>query len=98
MNQKNGYWVIARNLTDSSQAISGLLETPRQILLASDGFSRAVDTFSLAPTYRKLLETKPLSKIAELIRQEETSDPNCLQSPRWSTSDDCSAMLLEIND
>ena len=96
MNQPGGYDVIARNLFDTSSILTGSLPTPDRILLASDGFARAVEVFRISPDYQTLLLGSTLAEVADQVRKAESIDPNCLSGPRWSKSDDCSAALFKI--
>lgn len=93
MNKPDGYWVIARDRSATAQALVGSVPLPRSILLASDGFSRAVSTLGLSPSYDALLSShSSLVDVANAIRRAEKADPLCTRYPRWSVHDDCSAL------
>ena len=95
MNKLDGYWVIARDRSASAHALVGSVPLPRSVLLASDGFSRAVSTLGLSPSYDALLSSHTsLLNVAKEIRRAEKADPLCTRYPRWSVHDDCSALHI----
>ncbi|MGB9859483.1 MAG: PP2C family serine/threonine-protein phosphatase [Moorellaceae bacterium] len=101
MNEPGGYWIFNGSVAAVEHALSGVLpvENDTQLLLATDGFSRLVDTFPAYPSWASLLEalqTSSLERIANMLREIEESDRECLKYPRFSTFDDATAIYMEL--
>ena len=97
MNTSGGYWVASIDPMAARHALSGRseIDAATQLLLCTDGFSRAWDTFGLFDGPGEVL-TSGLGALEVLrrVRQEETADHQCLRYPRWNVHDDAAALAL----
>jgi hypothetical protein len=99
MNSSEGYWVLALDPITIHHALVGSFTTSNltQVLLASDGFTRLVDTLKAFDNWDELLtfvEEKGLASAFKVLRGLEKSDPECLRYPRLKVSDDATAVFL----
>ncbi|HEY1833013.1 MAG TPA: hypothetical protein VGG08_01145 [Solirubrobacteraceae bacterium] len=99
MNRPGGYWVASLDEDAPQHALTG--SVPRsgydRVLLCSDGFARLVDLFGVFASWGDLIESRtPLAECARLLREAEARDPESLRHPRWTVSDDASAILLGV--
>jgi hypothetical protein len=99
MNRRYGYWVLGAEPAAASYAERGsvALHGKTRALLASDGFARLVDPFGLYD-WQGLLSAasrRPLRELVSELRAAERDDPDCVEYPRLSRSDDASAMYVE---
>jgi len=99
MNQEGGYWAWAPQEGLLARAHRG--EIPRgvgPVLLASDGFTRLWDTFSLVSP-EEALQACALGegrRLAESLRAAETADAGGRAFPRFKQYDDCTWLCLEL--
>lgn len=73
------------------------LGTPREILLCSDGYYRAVDHYALHSEESLLdasLASGGMDSVLESIRAVEASDPACVKYLRFKPADDATAVAL----
>lgn len=99
MNRENGYWVLADNVEAADHAIAGRLSIDecQRVLLASDGFSRAIDLFPVEADWALLLSgERTLSEVLAEVREFDSREDSLTEFPRWSRSDDATAALLEL--
>lgn len=100
MNQEGGYWVLGASPDAASHAEHGSIPLDggwAKVLLASDGFARAVKLFQIYKGWRQLfsaLEHRTLRNVVDEIREVERGDPEALEFPRLSRSDDASALFI----
>jgi hypothetical protein len=98
-NVVGGYWVLgiepeaAKHLETKALPLEG----PATVLLMSDGFYRAVDTFQLVTEDRIIAraEHEGLAAILAEVRCIEERDPECIQYPRFKLKDDATALLVK---
>jgi hypothetical protein len=67
-----------------------------RVLVCSDGFWRAVDTYGIYADAHELLEQASLSlhEVVKEVRQAEQADHSGQRFPRISIADDVTAVLL----
>lgn len=99
MNQPDGYWIWAprRNLA----AHASRQRLPRgvgPVLLASDGFTRLWEVFSIA-TPEEALDACARGQglaLAKALRAAETEDAEARRAPRFKQFDDCTWLCLRV--
>lgn len=99
MNKPGGYWVIATEREAAQNAISGVLthEECANALLTTDGFSRIVDLMGIEANWDRYLSGEiKLSDGLQRLRSVENDDADARQYPRWSKSDDATAMRVQL--
>lgn len=97
MNVVGGYWVASFAPEAVDHAIVGREERVDTVLLASDGFARAVQPLGVYPTWEPILSSQlPLSDVGDRIREAERADGDCIRHPRWNIHDDLSAIRLRL--
>lgn len=101
MNTEGGYWVLGLEPTAVDHAIKGTftVDKPFSLLVATDGFTRLVDTFHLFADWHELLifmQRHGLQQAIRELRKIEASDLECLRFPRLKISDDATAVCLSI--
>ncbi len=77
------------------------LGDPRSILLCSDGFFRAVDTYGFIDCETLMAECSRPGGVADVlarIRSVEAADPECRQHLRFKPADDATAVCLVAGD
>jgi hypothetical protein len=95
MNRLGGYWVASTDDTAAHYALAGELKGVNEVVLASDGFMRAIRVFSLIPDLATLFAPdSDFEHLAGLIRKAERDDPQTRNFPRWSVGDDICARRL----
>lgn len=70
---------------------------PQSLLICSDGFYRAVDTYSLLDDPTLITSCNSTGGVAEVLRQiraVEADDPDCAKHLRFKPADDASAVSL----
>jgi hypothetical protein len=73
------------------------LGNPSSILLCTDGFYRAVDTYGIADETGLVAACKTesgVNVIVSRIRAVESGDPDCHRHPRFKPADDASAVMI----
>jgi Protein phosphatase 2C len=68
----------------------------QRILICSDGFYRAVDTYGLYPHNGFLDACRDVAPVLKQLRAVEAADPLCLKFPRFKVADDATALYLEL--
>jgi hypothetical protein len=75
------------------------LGTPTEILLCTDGFYRAVDTYGLfedANLFSACKSPGGIESVVTQIRAIESTDPTCEHFPRFKPADDVTALMLAM--
>jgi Protein phosphatase 2C len=100
-NVAGGYWVLGLEPEAADHMETGAisLDRPATVLLMSDGFYRAVDTFQVIPEDRLVAQAMGggLAAVLAAVRRLETGDAECLCYPRLKPHDDATALLFEID-
>lgn len=99
MNRENGYWVLADEVAAAGHSVVGRLSTEEceHVVLASDGFSRAVDLFPVEPDWSLLLSgERSLASVLTEVRELEAVEDSLTKFPRWSRSDDATAARISL--
>lgn len=76
------------------------ISSSTQILLATDGFSRLIDTYCIFKNYQEFLaflDKNNEDEVFHLLRTTEKNDPNAMKFPRLKLSDDASLILSTIS-
>jgi hypothetical protein len=94
MNKPGGYWVASIDEAAAEHALTGTVDGAEDVILASDGFTRALDLFGLVPDADSLFD-RDFRQLAQDIRGVERDDPDTRKFPRWSVSDDICAHRLQ---
>jgi hypothetical protein len=97
MNRADGYWVASIDQAAAGHALTGTVDGADDVVLASDGFMRALDLFELVSRPDELF-TCDFPELAERIRAVERADADIRRFPRWSVSDDICAHRLQWVD
>jgi hypothetical protein len=97
MNREGGYWVASIDEAAAAHAVTDVVPGVREVVLASDGFMRALHLFGLVPQVGALFE-RNLAELAEAVRKAEHDDPETRAYPRWTVSDDICARRLRWVD
>jgi hypothetical protein len=96
-NTPGGYGILEASPSALEFAEYFELEAPREILLCTDGYYRAVDYYSLY-SEEGLLDASLASGGANIIlnriRAVEAADPTCLKYLRFKPADDATAVVL----
>jgi hypothetical protein len=92
MNKDGGYWVASNDPAAARHALTGSLDHVDEVILATDGFMRAVDLFGLV-RHEDLFDAD-FGELGRQIRRAEQDDPETERFPRWSRSDDMCAHKL----
>lgn len=101
MNRPGGYWIAADEpeAADHGEQGSIQVEPADLVLLATDGFARAVDLLGSYRSWRALIaaaHSQGLAEIAAGVRQAEARDPARTRWPRAKVHDDCTAALYQV--
>jgi hypothetical protein len=71
------------------------LGAPAEILLCTDGYYRAADTYQLHDDESLLTASaESVGQVLERLRAVEATDPDCLRYPRFKPADDATAVML----
>lgn len=96
-NSQGGYGILEASPSAVEFAEYFDLGTPREILLCTDGYYRAVDYYALH-SEESLLEASLASggvdDVLHSIRSVEASDPACVKYLRFKPADDATAVAL----
>lgn len=99
MNQEGGYWVASTDDSIVAHALTGALDHVEEVILASDGFMRALRLFDLVSSAEELFDPAcDFTRLAHAIRHAERHDPETRAVPRWNVSDDICARRLRWVD
>lgn len=103
MNTPKGYWIFNGDKEAINNAISGeiSLTIVKEFILATDGFSRLVDTVAIYTNWGEVFESinkysLVLSELLLKLRNTESLDRECLVYPRFSVYDDASAIYVKL--
>ena len=97
MNVNGGYWVAALDPEAADHSLRGTMECCSEVLLATDGFVRALRPLNLYPNWESMLTPgTSLRSVADRIRKRESDDANCIAFPRWNTHDDLAAARFPL--
>lgn len=100
-NTPRGYGILEASPSAVEFAEYFDLGTPREILLCTDGYYRAVDYYALY-FEEGLLDASlvfgGVDNVLDNIRSVETSDPACVKYLRFKPADDATAMALRKFD
>ena len=94
-NRPDGYSVLecSRDALAMPEIVS--LGWPDQMLLCTDGYYRAVDTYGLMDDAQLMnASAAGVAEVLDLIRATEATDPACLRHPRFKPADDATAVML----
>jgi len=99
-NLPGGYWILDLTAEGLSHLQIMRLEAAevKHVLLCTDGYYRAVDTYHLQ-TDKSLVEQSAkigIRQMIQAIRTCERSDERCVRFPRIKPSDDATGVLLCI--
>ncbi|MEM9170524.1 MAG: hypothetical protein AAGC56_12830 [Pseudomonadota bacterium] len=101
MNVVGGYWILSLDAVAADHLVRRIVRVDRgaPIVLASDGFTRAVDMLALDPPdvfYAHVVREGP-EAVAHAVRAAEAADADCRRFPRFKRSDDatCAVLLIE---
>lgn len=94
-NRPDGYAILECSRDALAMPEFFPLGRPAEILLCTDGYYRAVDTYGLEDD-RGLLAASAVSvgQVLSGIRAIEAADPHCTIHPRFKPSDDATAVML----
>jgi hypothetical protein len=99
MNRSGGYWIVALDPDAVDYGYAGRVaaENVRRVLICTDGFARLVEPFGHY-SWDRLLSLAPseLNDRMGELRRLERQDPQCVAFPRWSVSDDATALMLGL--
>ncbi len=96
-NSPGGYGILEASPSAVEFAEYFDLGTPREILLCTDGYYRAVDYYALHSEESLLdesLASRGVDSVLGSIRSVEASDPACVKYLRFKPADDATAVAL----
>lgn len=98
---RSGVWTLGLVPEAADQVFTAALPLSdiKNVLLMSDGFSAAVESYDLYDPggFIAAIKSKGMGDVmAEIRRIERLVDPSAIQYPRYKQSDDSSAILFEI--
>ena len=96
-NTPGGYGILEASPSAVEFAEYFELEAPREILLCTDGYYRAVDYYSLYSEEGLLdasLASGGVNTVLNSIRSVEAADPTCAKYLRFKPADDATAVVL----
>lgn len=101
-NVDGGYYVarMSPDWLDHVERKKIALDQPVNVLICSDGFYRAIDTFGLLKPkdVPAALAREGIMGLARLVRERELDDPECRAYPRLKRSDDLTAVWVTFED
>ena len=97
-NRPDGYSVLECSRDALALPEIVYLGWPDQMLLCTDGYYRAVDTYGLLDD-AQLMDASAASvvNVLESIRSTEAGDPDTLRYPRFKPADDATAVMLGVD-
>ncbi|WP_435065548.1 protein phosphatase 2C domain-containing protein [Halobaculum sp. EA56] len=103
LNTPDGYWAFGLIPQAADHAVTMTLDRSAvdDVLVCSDGFVAAVDTYDCVPNWEALISTVAthgLTSVVDRIRAVEERDVECRRFPRLKPSDDASALYLDLSD
>lgn len=96
-NTHGNHSILVPDVSALTQPEFVTLENPASILLCSDGFYRAVDTYGLVDDAGLLASCSRVNGVQQMladIRSVEALDKDCRRHPRFKPADDASAICL----
>ncbi len=94
-NRPDGYSILECSLDALAVPDFIPLGTPAEILLCTDGYYRAVDTYGLHDDASLLrASAESVDGLLAGIRAVEAGDHHCLRHPRFKPADDATAVML----
>jgi hypothetical protein len=94
-NRPDGYAILECSRDALAMPEFFPLGTPYEILLCTDGYYRAVDTYGLHDDAGLLsASTAGVDQVLSSIRSVEAADPHCTIHPRFKPADDATAVML----
>lgn len=94
-NRPDGYSVLECSSDALAMPEIVPLGWPDQLLLCTDGYYRAVDTYGLMDDARLMdASAAGVADVLKLIRSTEASDPDTQRYPRFKPADDATAVML----
>jgi len=94
-NRPDGYAILEASRDSLAMPEIIDLGTPAEMLLCTDGYYRAVDHYALHDDAGLMTASAAdVAGVLSRLRQEETSDPQCLRFPRFKPADDATAVML----
>lgn len=94
-NRPDGYSILECSRDALAMPEIVKLGWPGQMLLCTDGYYRAVDTYGLMDDARLMDASRAsVTDVLSLIRATEAQDPDCLHHPRFKPADDATAVML----
>ena len=99
-NTSEGYWIVADNPDAVNHALCGTIpvESVKQLVGLSDGFSQIYDTFEYY-TKEQLLKNlckTSIEDIYKILWNLQEQDKHCNNHPRFKTRDDASTFNIEF--
>ena len=94
-NRPDGYSVLecSRDALAMPEIVN--LGWPAQLLLCTDGYYRAVDTYGLMDDGQLMdASADGVTDVLKLIRSTEAGDLDCMRFPRFKPADDATALML----
>lgn len=101
INRPGGWYSVAQDESVIDHAVRGVLMLPEKadILLMSDGFTRATEMLALYPSFSALnqdVNRIGLLGVIDAIRLKELSDPQGISCPRPWIHDDATALRIRL--
>ena len=94
-NRPDGYAILEASRDSLAMPEIINLGTPAEMLLCTDGYYRAVDHYALHDDAGLMTASAAdVAGVLSRLRQEESSDPQCLRFPRFKPADDATAVML----
>jgi hypothetical protein len=94
-NRPDGYAILEASRDALAMPDIIDLGTPAEMLLCTDGYYRAVDHYALHDDAGLMTASAAdVAGVLSRLRQEESSDPQCLRFPRFKPADDATAVML----
>jgi hypothetical protein len=100
-NTSGGVWILSDVATAAEHAHLSTVDVAAgsDVLVASDGFARALEPFAIVPDASALLDEVAAGRAYDLLRTlraAEAADPECVRFPRFGVSDDATAVHVRL--
>jgi hypothetical protein len=100
VNTAKGHWLFGPDAAAADHVRSGMFAAPAgtKLLLSTDGFLALASDYGRydAETLMEAAQAKGLGAMGAELRAIESGDPEGVAFPRFKTSDDATALLLEL--
>ncbi len=96
-NVPGSYSILVPDESSLAMPQVAVLDAPDQILLCTDGFCRAVDTYGMhddASLLAASAQPGGVLAVTQAMRRVEAEDTACIRHPRFKQADDVSAVML----